>query len=338
MTGKEIRSKVKLYAVADNKKAWLQLLNTVVPYFAILIIMGLGIYFKIPYILILLLSLPAGAFMVRAFILFHDCTHLSFFKTKRANHIMGHLLSIVAFTPYTVWQTEHNRHHGSVGNLDERGIGDVWTMTVDEYLASSKPKRFLYGLYRHPAFLFIVAPFFLFAVLNRLPSKRSNESAKIKKMHYKSLFITNTGILLTAVITGLTIGIKYYLLIQIPVLFFASIMGVWLFFVQHQFDEVYWERHNEWDFVKAAIDGSSFYKLPLVLDWLSGHIGFHHIHHLNSKIPNYNLRPCYRAMNGFEGGKTITLFESFKMAMLNLYDEKSRKLIKITDLRKKTIY
>ena len=138
MNSKEWREKVKPYAIANDKKAWLQILNTVVPYFAIQLIMGLGIYFNISYIFIFLLSIPAGAFMVRSFILFHDCTHLSFFKNKRANQVMGHILSIIAFTPYTVWQTEHNRHHGSVGNLDERGIGDVWTMTVDEYISSSK--------------------------------------------------------------------------------------------------------------------------------------------------------------------------------------------------------
>jgi omega-6 fatty acid desaturase (delta-12 desaturase) len=294
--------------------------------------MGLGLYFKLPYILLLLLAIPTGAFMVRVFIIFHDCTHLSFFKSKKANQLLGHLLGIVTFTPYTIWQSEHNKHHGTVGNLDERGIGDVWTMTVEEYLNSSRMKRFWYRLYRNPIFLFFIAPFFLFAVMNRMPSKRF-----VSKKHYRSHLITNIGLFAIFLIVSMTIGIKYYLLIQLPVLFFASIMGVWLFFVQHQFEEVYWERHEEWDFIKAAIEGSSFYQLPLVLDWITGHIGYHNIHHLNPRIPNYHLRKCYRDIHEFKKGRTIKLFESFKMAMLTLYDEKSRKLISIKEFRKRKL-
>jgi len=332
MKTKEWRQRLKPYAKANRFKAWMQILNTILPYFALLATMGLGIYFHVPYFLIFLLAIPTGAFMVRTFILFHDCTHLSFFKTKKGNQITGHLLSVLAFTPYTIWQSSHNRHHGTVGNLDERGIGDVWTMTVDEYLSSSKSKRFLYRLYRHPVFLFIVAPFFLFGVLNRLPSKKYSTKA-----HQRSRWFTNAGIFLTLVLVSLTVGIKYYLLIQLPVLFFASIMGVWMFFVQHQFEEVYWERHAEWDFVKAAIEGSSFYKLPVVLDWITGHIGFHHIHHLNPRIPNYNLRACYYEVHEFKRGKTITLLKSFKVAVLSLYDEKAGRLIRIRDLRKRMV-
>lgn len=332
MITKEWRKLLKPYAQASRKRAWFQILNTVVPYLALLGVMGIGLYFKVPYILIALLAIPTGAFMVRVFILFHDCTHLSFFKSKRGNHIAGHIFSVLTFTPYSIWQSEHNKHHGTVGNLDERGIGDVWTMTVDEYLESSKLKKFGYKLYRHPIFLFFVAPFFLFAVLNRLPSKRFTTKA-----HYRSHLITNMGILATILVVSLTLGIKYYLLIQLPVLFFASVMGVWLFFVQHQFEEVYWQRHGEWDFVKAAVEGSSFYKLPVVLDWITGHIGYHNIHHLNPRIPNYNLKKCYREIHEFKNSKTITFFKSFKMALLNLYDEKTGKLIKIRDLRKKAI-
>lgn len=333
MLTKNWRQKLMPYAQADNKKAWSQILNTLVPYFALVALMAGGIYLNIPYILVLLLSIPTAGFMVRAFILFHDCTHLSFFKTKKANQIAGHLLSIIAFTPYTVWQSEHNAHHGAVGNLDQRGIGDVWTMTVEEYLKCSKFEQFRYRLYRHPAFLFFVAPFFLFAVLNRLPSKHEFTKKSAVQAHKKSLLFTNTGLLLIAVGVSFTLGLKYYLLIQIPVLFFASVMGVWLFFVQHQFDEVYWERHEQWDIVQAALEGSSFYQLPAVLDWFSGYIGYHHIHHLNPRIPNYHLKPCDRDINEFKASKTITLFESFKMALLNLYDEKTGQLIRIKDLR-----
>lgn len=330
MKSSEWRQKLKPYTKVSLSKAWLQIINTLLPYMALLTVMGLGIYFKVPYPLVLLLAIPAGAFMVRGFIIFHDCTHLSFFKSKKANQILGHILGIVTFTPYTVWQSEHNKHHGTVGNLDERGIGDVWTMTVEEYLASSRFKRFIYRLYRNPIFLFLIAPFFLFAVLNRIPSTRFHN-----KKHYYSNLLTNAGIFLIALTVSLTLGLKYYLMIQLPVLFVASIMGVWMFFVQHQFDEVYWERHEEWDFIRAAIEGSSFYKLPLVLDWITGHIGYHNIHHLNPRIPNYHLRACYKNIHELHEGKTITFLNSFKLAMLTLYDEKSRRLISIRDLRKR---
>lgn len=330
MRQNEWRMKLKPFAKANLLKAWIQIINTLLPYMGLLTLMGLGIYFNVPYPLVLLLAIPTGAFMVRAFIIFHDCTHLSFFKSKKGNQFLGHILGIVTFTPYTIWQSQHNKHHGTVGNLDERGIGDVWTMTVEEYLSSSRMKRFWYRLYRNPIFLFLIAPFFLFAIVNRLPSKRLDS-----KKHYRSNLLTNLGLLSILLVVSFTIGIKYYLLIQLPVLFFASLMGVWLFFVQHQYDEVYWERHEEWDFVRAAIEGSSFYKLPFVLDWITGHIGYHNIHHLNPRIPNYYLKACYREVHELKAGKTITLLESFRLAMLTLYDEKSKKLISIKEFRKR---
>lgn len=332
MKKSEWRDRLKPYAQANIFKSWMQILNTVVPYLGLLVVMGLGLYFEIPYVFVFLLSIVAGAFMVRVFIIFHDCTHLSFFKSKEANKVLGTILGILTFTPYSTWQSSHIKHHSTVGNLDERGIGDVWTMTVEEYTSSSKAKRLLYRLYRNPIFLFVIAPFFLFAVLNRLPSKKFSN-----KKHHISQIITNVGILLIFLAVSFTLGLKYYLLIQLPVLFFASIMGVWMFFVQHQFDEVYWERHEEWDFIKAALEGSSFYRLPIILDWITGHIGYHNIHHLNPRIPNYHLRKCYKEVHEFKKGRTITLLESFKMAMLTLYDEKSKRLISIKELSKRRL-
>lgn len=327
--GKEWRKRLKPYAQANHRKAWFQILNTVVPYFVLLGLMGTTIIMGLPYWLTFLMAIPTGAFMVRSFILFHDCTHMSFLKTAKANRIMGHLLSIIVFTPYTIWQSEHNKHHGAVGNLDDRGVGDVWTMTVEEYDASSSLIKLKYRIFRHPVFLFFIAPFLLFGIRHRLPSRKFTS-----KEHHISHMITNAGILLFAVVTGMTIGLKNYFLIQLPVLYFASTMGVWLFFVQHQFEEVYWERHGEWDLVKASIEGSSFYKLPLVLEWVSGYIGYHHIHHLNPRIPNYHLKKCYRDIHEFKNGRTIEFLESFKLALLNLYDEKNNRLIRIRDLKK----
>ncbi len=195
-------------------------------------------------------------------------------------------------------------------------------MTVNEYIESSRIKKIIYRFYRNPIFLFFIAPFFLFAVLHRLPSRKFKSNT-----HRISRVITNVGILSVLLLTAYTIGIKYYLMIQIPVLYVASVSGVWLFFIQHQFEDVYWEHHGDWSFSDAAVKGSSFYKLPVVLDWITGHIGFHHLHHLNPRIPNYNLRKCYAAIKGVEKEHTITLIHSFKLALLQLYDEKSGKLI-----------
>lgn len=327
---KNIRQQLKPYANPSLKSSWIQILNTVLPYLALIFLMGTLIHLKVPYYLTIFISIPAGLFLVRVFILFHDCTHNSFFESKKLNILFGHIFGIMVFTPYFVWQATHNKHHGTVGNLDKRGTGDVWTMTVNEYLESSKFKKFIYRLYRNPAFLFFVAPFFLFGILNRLPSKQFKA-----KQYTLSRIITNLSILAIFLMVTFTVGFKYYLMIQIPVLYVAASGGVWLFFIQHQFEEVYWEHHSNWDFVRAALEGSSFYKLPLVLDWITGHIGYHHIHHLNPKIPNYNLKRCYKEINGIENENTITFFKSFKLSLLSLYDESTGRLIRMKELKRR---
>lgn len=328
MTQNNLRTTLKPYAKPNIIKSWLQIANTLIPYIILLIIMGFCVYHEVSYYFILPLSVLTGGFMVRTFILFHDCTHQSFFNSKKGNDMLGTILGILTFTPYAIWQSEHNKHHGSVGNLDQRGIGDVWTLTVHEYQGHSKFRQMIYRLYRHPVCLFIIFPIILFGIINRFPSKKFSD-----KKHHISLAITNIGILTIFLLTWLFVGLKYYLLIQLPVLFFASIMGVWMFFIQHQFEEVYWARHQVWDFETAALEGSSFYKLPWVLDWITGHIGYHHIHHLNAKIPNYHLRKCYKEIHGLNISRTIGFLESFKLAMLTLYDEKRHKLITLKDYK-----
>lgn len=329
MTLIDWKTKLRPFARASKWRAWIQIVNTVLPYIALIVLMGFLMSINVHPLWIILLSIPTGLFLVRIFILFHDCTHQSFFASKKWNTIAGYIFGIMTFTPYRIWQAEHNRHHGAVGNLDRRGTGDVWTMTVEEYVESSGWKRFVYRIYRNPFFLFVIAPFFLFAVLHRLPS-RNFKGGK----YFVSRLVTNAALLAIFLLVTFTLGINYYLLIQLPVLFVASVSGVWLFFIQHQFEEVYWEHHEDWDFVKAAIEGSSFYKLPLVLDWMTGHIGFHHIHHLNSRIPNYRLRQSYRAVQNLKNGKTITLLESFKLGLYKLYDEKTGRLVRMRDVKR----
>ncbi len=312
---------LKPYATADWRKASWQLINTLIPYVLLQSLFFYGIRIGVSYGWLLLLSIPTALFMVRAFILFHDCTHMSFFKSKKTNDFWGYLLGIVTFTPYDTWQKEHNRHHGTVGNLDKRGIGDVWTMTVSEYQASSRMKQGLYHLYRNPLFLFGVAPFFLFLILNRFPRR------KMKAGEWRGYAVTNLGLLSIYGFTWYTVGPLAFFMVELPILFVASVMGVWLFFVQHQFEEVYWAENDTWDIVRAALEGSSFYKLPRWLDWFTGSIGYHHVHHLNSRIPNYHLRACYKAFEDLQNQEGIRLFESFKLALLHLYDEQSKRMI-----------
>jgi omega-6 fatty acid desaturase (delta-12 desaturase) len=267
------------------------------------------------------LAVLAGAFLVRVFIIFHDCGHGSFFKSRAANDFWGFLCGILTLTPYYHWRWEHSLHHATAGDLDRRGTGDVWTMTVQEYLESSRWKRFAYRLARNPIVLFVIAPFYLFVIRNRLPAAHANR----RERH--SVYSMNLAILGVGAAMAAIFGLKAYLLIQLTTAMVAGSAGVWLFYVQHQFEGVYWERRDEWDYAAAALQGSSFYKLPRVLQWFSGNIGFHHIHHLSPRIPNYNLEKCHNADPLFQQVKPITLFASFKSFTFRLWDERRRKLV-----------
>ncbi len=265
--------------------------------------------------------------MVRVFIIHHDCGHGSFFKSRRANDVLGFIPGVLAFTPYFHWRWEHATHHSSSGDLDRRGMGDIWTLTVQEYLESSRWKRFAYRLARNPIVLFVVAPVFVFLVRQRFPKAEANP----RERH--SVYWTNLALLGVAAGMSWILGLKAYLLIQLTVMAVAGSAGVWLFYVQHQFEGVYWERGEEWDYTDAALKGSSFYKLPKVLQWFSGNIGFHHIHHLSPRIPNYHLEKCHKAEPLFQTVKPVTLFSSFKSFTFRLWDEQRRKLVGYGHLR-----
>jgi omega-6 fatty acid desaturase (delta-12 desaturase) len=303
---------------STGRGVW-QIVNTMVPY---LMLWGLMYYTaRVSWWLTVPLAALAGAFLIRIFIIFHDCGHGSFFKSRAANHIVGAITGTLTFTPYYHWWWEHAIHHSAAGDLDRRGTGDIWTLTVQEYLESSRWKRFAYRLARNPLVLFVVAPLFLFLILQRVPSPKAPARER-----YSVIW---TNLALAALVTGLIFlfGLKAYLIIQLTILLTGSSTGVWLFYVQHQFEGVYWERGEDWDYVTAAIKGSSYYKLPRLLQWFSGNIGFHHIHHLSPRIPNYNLERCHRAEPLFQTVKPITFWSSFKSLTFRLWDEKSRKLV-----------
>ncbi len=308
-----------------SRASW-QLVNTLVPYF---VLWGLMIWsLSVSLWLTLPLVMLAAGFYVRIFIIFHDCGHGSFFKSKLANDIVGVITGLLTFTSYHHWKWEHSIHHATSGHLDKRGTGDVWTMTVQEYLEASRWKKFAYRLARNPFILFCLAPLFLFLVLERFPSSKAQNREKY------ATYLTNMGLTLIAGVLIYTIGLKAYLLIQLSTLGIAVGAGVWLFYVQHQFEGVYWEREDSWDYTTAALQGSSFYKLPRILQWFTGNIGFHHIHHLSSRIPNYNLEKCHKEIALFQEVKPITLLSSLKSLRFRLWDEQQRKLVGFSYLKK----
>lgn len=317
-------------AVAEHRKPVLrssvwQIVNSLVPY---LTLWGLMIWtLHISYWITLALAVVAAGFLVRIFIIFHDCGHGSFFKSRRANRLMEFVTGVLAFTPYRQWRHEHALHHAASGDLDGRGAGDIWTLTVREYLDLSRWKRFSYRLARNPFVLFVLAPSYVFLVQQRFPSRA------VGKREQRGVYWTNGALLAIVVLMSLTIGIKAYVLIQLPVLVLAATAGLWLFYVQHQFEGVQWKRRAHWDFAEAALHGSSYYKLPKLLQWFSGNIGFHHIHHLSPAIPNYNLEKCHKRNPMFQQVKAITLWSSMKSFSFRLWDERRQELVGYGRLR-----
>ena len=267
------------------------------------------------------LAVLAGALLVRVFIIFHDCGHGSFFKSRLANSIVGFISGMLTLTPFYHWRWEHSLHHATSGDLDRRGVGDVWTLTVQEYIESSRWKRFAYKLARNPVVLFIIAPLFLFIVRQRITTPGAKWRERL------SVWWMNLALLAMATGLSFIFGIKAYILIQLTVTMVAGGLGVWMFYVQHQFEGVYWERAPEWDYTAAALQGSSFYKLPRVLQWFSGNIGYHHIHHLSPRIPNYNLQACHESHPMFHQVEPVTLITSLKSLTFRLWDEQSKKLV-----------
>jgi acyl-lipid omega-6 desaturase (Delta-12 desaturase) len=307
------------YNHPDLKKSIWQICDSLIPYIFMWYLMYRSLIY--PYWVTLLLSVVASGFLIRLFIIFHDCGHRSFFKSKKANIVVGMIMGILAFTPFYKWHNQHRIHHATSGNLDKRGIGDVWTMTVDEYLKSSRWDRFLYRSFRNPFIMFTLGPVLVVMVQNRIAKKN------LTRLEKRNIYFTNLMIGVLALLIILLIGFKAFLLIQLPVILISHSVGIWLFYIQHQFDDVYWERESKWDYKISAIKGSSFLKLPAILQWFTGNIGFHHVHHLSSRIPNYYLEKCHNENEMFNNIKPIILFSTFRALTLNLWDEATHKMI-----------
>lgn len=302
-----------------------QLINSIIPYLALWVLMVFTL--KISFWLTLPLIIVATGFLIRIFIIFHDCGHGSFFRSKKLNFYVGSVCGMMAFTPYHKWTDYHRNHHQTVGNLDKRGKGDVWTLTVDEYLALSPFKQFVYRFFRHPFVLLGIGGIATFIIGNRFSDRKMTWKQRI------NVYTTNFFILSASLIISWFIGWQAFLIIQLPVMFFASMGGIYLFYLQHQYEDVIWCRDKDWDYKKMALEGSSFFKLPGLLRWFTGNIGFHHIHHLGPTIPNYYLRKCYYENPVFREVKPITLFQSVRSLKLRFWDEKNQKVIGLRELK-----
>ena len=320
---------VAAYRNPDHARSFMELAITVMPLF----LLWAAMWAALPhaYWLSLLLALPTAGFLVRLFMIQHDCGHGAFFRTRRLNDWVGRGIGVLTLTPYGFWRRSHNMHHAGSGNLARRGIGDILTLTVNEYAALSRWRRFRYRLYRHPAVMFAIGPAFLFLLQQRLPIGAMRE-----KSEWSSTMTTNLAI---AVVTGLfvwLIGLVPFLLLQLPVILLAAAIGVWLFYVQHQFEETFWAKDVDWSQPEAALHGSSYYDLPRVLRWFTANIGIHHIHHLSSRIPYYRLPKVLRDHPELADIGRLSLGESIRCVRLVLWDEAHRKLISFREARRQS--
>ncbi len=315
----EWKAIVERYQEPNRWRAAWQIVNT----FGLYVAAWCGMYLTWErwWWLALCIAILAAGLLVRIFIIFHDCGHGSFFRSQRANAVLGFIAGLLTFTPFYHWRGEHALHHKTSGDLDRRGVGDVWTMTVEEYLQASRGKRFAYQLSRNPLVQFVVAPLILFFVVQRFSSSKLGEREK------RSVWWMNLAILVMVAVMSWMFGVLVYVILQVIVMAVAAAAGVWMFYVQHQFEDAYWVRGENWDYTTAAMRGSSFYKLPRVLQWFSGNIGFHHIHHLSPRIPNYNLEACHQSDPLFRDIKPVTLLSSMKSLTLKLWSESSSKLV-----------
>ncbi|MCA9267174.1 MAG: fatty acid desaturase [Planctomycetales bacterium] len=317
------------YNHADVRKSVWQIVNTFVPFVALSCLMYVSLSWS--YWLSLLLAPLTAGFLVRIFIIQHDCGHNSFFRSRRANTALGVFCSVLTVTPYHLWRRCHALHHTTNGNLSHRGIGDILTLTVDEYLELSRWGRLRYRLYRNPIVMFFFGASYMFIIRQRFAYGTPHSWRRERW----GVYATNVGIGLVLLAAWWTIGLGTFFMLWLPVAMLGAAAGTWLFFVQHQFEQAYWQPEHEWDFTRAALEGSSYYRLPRVLQWFTGNIGFHHIHHLNSRIPNYHLHACYKAEPAFRDGVTIGLWESLGCAAVKLWDVRQQRMIGFAEAKAK---
>jgi omega-6 fatty acid desaturase (delta-12 desaturase) len=316
------------YRKANSARASVELMITAIPFAIIWALMLLALTSGHVWLYGLLI-LPAAAFLVRLFLIQHDCGHHSFFENDNYNDWAGRLISVLTLTPYDYWRHSHTIHHATSGNLASRGVGDVNTLTVSEYLACSPWQRLRYRAYRHPAVMFGIGPVYLFVLQHRLPAGFMRQGWG----PWLSTMITNVAVTVAFGLMIWAIGLRAFLLIHVPIVLLAAVAGVWLFYVQHQFEQTYWAKDERWSVHDAALRGSSHYELPAVLAWFTANIGVHHVHHLCSRIPYYRLQDVLRDQPALRAVGRITLRQSLQCVRLALWDEGSQRLISFRQLR-----
>lgn len=316
------------YRDPDPLRSTLELVVSLVPFVALWVLAWAALSFS-P-LLSVAIALLNGLFLVRIFIIQHDCGHGAFFHNRLLSDWVGRALGVLTLTPYDVWRRTHSIHHSAAGNLDKRGIGDVHTLTVAEYRARSAWGRFTYRVYRHPLVLFGLGPTYLFVIQNRLPLGLMRSGWR----YWTSAMGTNALIFLALGLIVWFGGVKPLLLIFVPTLLVAASAGVWLFYVQHQFEDTHWDEDRDWQLHDAALLGSSHYDLPPVLRWFTGNIGVHHVHHLYSRIPFYRLTEVLRDHAALANSQRMTIRQSLGCVRLHLWDESRRKLMSFAQARR----
>ncbi len=319
------RDIVSAYSKPDWRQGLAQLLATAIPFLALLGVTAYAVEQGVWPALVL--SIPAGALLTRLFMIQHDCGHGAFFGRRWANDALGRIIGVLTLTPYVFWRRRHALHHATAGNLDRRGIGDITTLTRREYLAMPPWRRFGYRMYRHPFVMFVIGPIYLFWFRHRIPTGNPQREWR------SWVSVMGTNVAIAGLMLGLAAidGLLPFLAAYVPAVLLAGVIGVWLFYVQHQFEHTYWERGSQWNFHAAALQGCSFYDLPRPLHWLTCHIGLHHIHHLCSKIPNYRLRQCFDENPALRRIERLGLWDSLRCARLALWDEDTKRLVAFRD-------
>ena len=322
---KNLRKHVAPYEKAITKESLWQLINTLVPFFILWFLAYQSL--SISYLLTLPIAIVAAGFLVRVFIIFHDCCHHSFFRNRRANKILGTITGVMTLFPYSQWQHDHSVHHATSSNLDKRGTGDIWTLTVDEYIAAPLLTKISYRLYRNPLVMFGLGPIYEFLIMNRFNRKGARPKERM------NTYITNVSIVALVALFSWLLGWQSFLMVQGTVFFISGSVGIWLFYVQHTFEDSYFEEDENWEYVKAAVEGSSFYKLPKLLQWLTGNIGFHHVHHLSPRVPNYKLEEAHKNSAPLQNVPTITLKTSLQSLKFRLWDEQNKNFVSFKEIK-----
>ncbi len=320
---------VRPYMALDDKKAWLQVINTIVPFVALWYLAYQA--YLTSFWLGFPISLLNAGFLIRLFIIMHDCGHGTLFKSTFSRNLVGHIAGWLHLTPYSQWSNDHAIHHNTSGNLDKKrkAGNNIWTITTQEYSQMPPLEKFNYRFQRHPVTMLLINPIVYYFILMRLYQPHDGSKEK------RSVLYTNLFIAIVTPVLCLTIGWKAFLAVHLPTTFIAQMTGFYFFYVQHQYENAYWKRNEEWDYFEASMKGSSFFKLPKILQWFTASIGYHHIHHLCHLIPNYNLQKCHEENKLFQNPVELSLLDSLKCFNLHIYDESTKELISFREYKKR---